>query len=230
MDDKGTADMGDTVRTFTAPFSRWANRVQAESSTYPAQLYKEAVSDHPFCSAACIQGCCGLLEALDSLRLGKECCKELLNAGVFETLGEGVAAADWKVISERLAQRAGEEANDPAWIQEGGQTAVDFVHERLRRACCSSEIAILMLRLAVRSACLTSSWYGPWESMEALQQLITADAWASLLRALRALLGSFGPNLSKQYNAINIVSDILHVRPSAPSYFAVQYCCGRQHE
>ena len=102
--------------------------------------------------------------------------------------------------------------------RRAGQTAVDSVHERLRRACCSSEIAVLMLRLAVRSACLASSWYGPWESMEALQQLITADAWASLLRALRALLGTFGPDLAKQYNAINIVSDILHVRPSAPSY------------
>ena len=212
MDDKGTADMGDTVRTFTAPFSHWASRVQAESSTCPAQLYEGAISDHPFCSAVCVQSCCGLLEALDSLRLGKECCEELLSAGIFKTLGEGVAA-DWKVITERLVQRADEEANDPAWFQEGGQASADAVHERLRRACCSSEVAVLMLRLAMRSACLASSWYGPCESMEALQQLITADAWASLLRALRALLGTFGANLCKQYNAINIVSDILHVRP-----------------
>ena len=34
---------------------------------------------------------------------------------------------------------------------------------------------------------------------------------AVLLRALRALLAAFGPDLAKQYNAINIVSDILHV-------------------
>ena len=68
-----------------------------------------------------------------------------------------------------------------------------------------------MLRLAVRAACLASSWYGPWESMEALQQLVRADAWSSLLRALRALLATFGADLAKQYNAINIVSDILHV-------------------
>ena len=71
-----------------------------------------------------------------------------------------------------------------------------------------------MLRLAMRSACLASSWYGPCESMEALQQLITADAWASLLRALRALLAALlGQTCARQYNAINIVSDILHVRP-----------------
>ena len=220
VDDKGTPDRGDTVRTFTAPFSLWADRVQAESCTCPAQLYEEAGSGHPFCSAACIQGCCGLLEALDGHGLGAECCKELLSARVFETLGEGVAA-DWQSISEGLAQRAGEEeeAHDSAWMQKGGQVSVDAVHERLRRASCSSEVAVLMLRLAVRSACLAGSWYGPWESMEALQQLIAADAWASLLRALRALLGTFGPDLSKQYNAINIVSDILHVRPSASS------CC-----
>ena len=83
--------------------------------------------------------------------------------------------------------------------------------ERLRRACCSSEVAVLMLRLAVRAACLASSWYGPWESVEALHQLIRANAWSSLLHALRALLATFGADLAKQYNALNIVSDILHV-------------------
>ena len=164
--------------------------------------------------AFALQPACGLLEALDGHGLGQECCTELLSNGVFTTLGEGVAA-DWKAISDRLAQRAGEEANDPAWLQEGPQEAIDAVHERLRRACCSSEVAVLMLRLAVRSACLAGSWYGPWESIEALQQLLAADAWASLLRALRALLGIFGPDLPQQYNAVNIVSDILHVRPSA---------------
>ena len=111
-----------------------------------------------------------------------------------------------------LVQRVDRKGH-PAWIQEGGQASVDAVHERLRRACCSSEVAVLMLRLAVRSACLASSWYGPWESVGALQQLNAADAWASLLHALRALLTTFGPKLSKQYNAVNIVSDILHVRP-----------------
>ena len=111
----------------------------------------------------------------------------------------------------------GEEAHNPAWIEEDGQDSFDAVQERFRWACCSSEVAVLMLRLAVRTACLASSWYGPWESKAALQQLIKADAWASLLRALKALLTTFGPDLSKQYNAINIVSDILHVRPSAPT-------------
>ena len=206
--------MVDFPKRFTAPFSQWADRVQDESSTSPAQLYEEGGSGHPFCSAACIQSCCGLLEALDDHGLGKECCRELLSDGVFDTLGEGTAA-DWEGISERLAQRASEEAVSPAWIQEGGQESVDAVHERLRRACCSSEVAVLMLRLATRSACLASSWYGPCESVEALQQLITANAWASLLRALRALLTTFGPDLSKQYNAVNIVGDILHVSPCA---------------
>ena len=57
MEDEGTAEIGDTVRTFTAPFSQWADRVQDESSTSPAQLYEEGGSGHPFCSAACIQSC-----------------------------------------------------------------------------------------------------------------------------------------------------------------------------
>ena len=76
-----------------------------------------------------------------------------------------------------------------------------------------------MLRLAVRPACLVNSWYGPWESGEAIRQLIAAEAWSSLLQALRALLVTFGENLAKQYNAINIVSDILHVSraPFAPA-------------
>ena len=37
--------------------------------------------------------------------------------GCFKTLGEGTAA-DWEGISERLAQRAGKQAHDPAWLQQ----------------------------------------------------------------------------------------------------------------
>ena len=202
--------MGSPVRSFTAPFTLWADRVQLESSASSAQLYEGGGVSHPFSSAACAQSCCSLLEAFDGHGLGKECCKELLSDEVFRKLGEGIAA-DWEGISKRLVQRAGKKAHDPAWIQEGGQESVDAVHERLRRACCSSEVAVLMLRLAVRSACLAGSWYGPWESVEALHQLSMASAWTSLLRALKALLGAFKARLAKQYNAVNIVSDILHV-------------------
>jgi hypothetical protein len=76
-----------------------------------------------------------------------------------------------------------------------------------------------MLRLAVRTACLGSSWYGPWESREALLQLVGVDAWSSLMQALKALLHTFGADLDKQYNVLNIVSDILHVSP-APSQWS----------
>ena len=105
---------------------------------------------------------------------------------------------------------------------------MDSVSQRLRRACCSGEAAVLMLRLAVRPACLASSWYGPWESEEAIQQLFIANAWKSLLRALKALLVTFGDNLAKQYNVINIVSDILHVSraSSAPASCYASLHCG----
>ena len=215
--------MGSPVRSCFAPFSHWADRVQLEASASSAQLYEGGGVSHPFSSAACAQSCCGLLEAIDSHRLGKECCKELLSDGVFRKLGEGIAA-DWEGISKRLVQRAGKKAHDPAWIQEDGQESIDAVHERLRRACCSSEVALLMLRLAVRSACLAGSWYGPWESVEALhQQLSMASAWTSLLRALKALLGAFQARLAKQYNAVNIVSDILHVSHALTSLCSTRH-------
>ena len=203
--------MGDPVRSLTASFSQWAIHVRKEASSCPADFAEEKAAITP--APALMKSCCGLLEALDRHHL--ECCQELLSANVFQSLDEGTAA-DWEGISERLAQRVGEEAQHPAWLEGDQQECIDSVSERLRRACCSSEVTVLMLRLAVRSACLASSWYGPWESQEALQQLVNANAWASLLDALRALLTTFGPDLSKQYNAINIVNDILHVRPSAP--------------
>ena len=144
---------------------------------------------------------------MDRHKLGKECCRELLRNGVFRTLGEGTAA-DWDGICRRLAQRVEPQAQQPAWPQQDPQ---DFCTDRLKRASCSSEVAVFMLRLVVRAACLGSSWYGPWDSMEAVQQLIKADAWSSLLDALVAMLDTFRSDLDKQYNAINIVSDILHV-------------------
>ena len=203
--------MDDPVRSFTAPFSQWAIYVTKDASS----RNKEEGSSHYSCSSALMKSCCGLLDAIVGQHLGKECCKELLRDGVFQTLGEGIVT-DWEGISERLAQQTGKQAHNPAWLQTDPRESADAVQERLRRACCGSEVAVLMLRLAVRSACLAGSCYGPWESMEALQQLVKADAWASLLRALRALLTTFGPDLGKQYNAINIVTDILHVRTSTP--------------
>ena len=113
-------------------------------------------------------------------------------------------------------QAAGRQAHEPAWIQEGRQASLGAIRERMDRAVCRSESAVLMLRLAVRCACLGGSWYGPWESIEALRQLGKANAWASLLQALRALLGAFGARLAKQYNAVNIVCDILHVSRGTP--------------
>ena len=95
--------------------------------------------------------------------------------------------------------------------------SIDYVTYRIRRACCPSEVAVLMLRLAVRAACLASSWYGPWESLQALQELNKVNAWTALLNALGALLGRLGPNLGKQYNAVNIVSDVLHVSQASLS-------------
>ena len=192
------------------PFSQWAERVQDVSSPISEELYVEGGTSHPFCSTACIESCCGLLRAIDKHHLGNECCKELLRSGVFELLGKATAA-DWNGISERLPHRVGMQVHDPAWLHRDPEQCQASVSERLQRACCSSEVAVLMLRLAVRTACTDSSWYGPWESLEALQQLVKADAWSSLLRALRALLATFGAGLAKQYNAVSILGDILHV-------------------
>ena len=186
------------------------------------ELYEGGGNSHPFSSTACIKSCCDLLGAIDSDHLGKECCKELLSSRVFKTLGEAIAA-DWGAISERLAQRAGNYFNEPAWLQDGLERCVAPVSKRLRQACCSSEVAVLMLRLAVRTACLGSSWYGPWDSLEALQQLVKADAWASLVRALRALVSTFGAALVRQFNAVNIVGDILHVSCASLSGFPLLY-------
>ena len=188
--------MGPNVREIIGPFSHWAERVKRGDECCAA-----------FSSTPCVASCCGLLEAMDRHKLGKECCKELLRGGVYKTLGEGTAA-DWDDICRLLALRGDMQAQQPAWPQQDAQK---FSTERLRRAFCSSEVAVFMLRLAVRAACLGSSWCGPWDSAEAVQQLIMANAWVSLLHALRSLLAMFGENLAKQYNANNIVSDILHV-------------------
>lgn len=209
--DRKTEDMEDAVRRVTVPFAEWAARVRRCSSPVkPLAVLYEEVSRHPFCSIACMTCYCDLSRTLDRHHLGKECCKKLLSDGVFTSLGEE-AEADWKGISARLAQRVGSQAQEPAWLEVDPQKPINSVSRRLDRACCSNEVAVLMLRLAVRSACLASSWYGPWDSDAAMQQLTRASAWTSLTHALRALLGTFGPNLAKQYNAINIVSDILHV-------------------
>ena len=210
------------VTVFTAPFAQWAGNVRAESHTSTEELlYHQGGTGHPSCSTPWIKACCRLLEAIDQYGLGKQCRRELLSDGVYRKLGEATAA-NWEGISERLLQQKGKQAHDPAWLQQGQQDDnCSAVFKRFRQACCSAELAVLMLRLAVRAACLAGSWYGPWESKEALLQLIRADAWPSLLRALRALLAAFGPDLARQYNAINIVSDILHVSQ------ALSTCCSQ---
>ena len=192
------------LREVTVPFSRWAERVKRASDASTDELYG---GSNPFSSTSCVESCCGLLEAIDRHDLGNACNQELLRDGVYRTLGEGTAA-DWGGICRRLAQQIDTQAQQPAWPQQDAQKSST---ERLRRACCSSEVAVLMLRLAVRAACLGSSWFGPWHSAEAVQQLISADAWSSLLRALGVMLATFGADLDKQYNAINIVIDILNV-------------------
>ena len=202
------------MRTAALDFSQWADRVRAESPNAP-DWPEEHGSSHPFCSTACIKSCCGLLGAIDRQNLGRECCEELLSYRVFQKLGEATPAR-WEVISQGLAQRVGTQAQEPAWLEQDVQEAMRPVSERLRRASCSSEMAVLMLRLAVRAACVAGSWFGPWDSMEAVHQLTEASAWSSLLHALEALVTKFGADLEKQYNANNIVSDILHVS-QAPS-------------
>ena len=211
-----------TFRKMTSAFSQWAHRVQGEELTLPQKLYGEGGSSHPFCSTACIDSCVGLLRATDRQHTAKQCCKQLVSDGVYKALGEGTAA-NWEGISESLAQRAGTRECHPGWLQQDIQESMSSVRQRLRRACCSGEAAVLMLRLAVRPACLASSWYGPWESGEAIQQLIMANAWSNLVQALKALLVTFGDNLAKQYNAINIVSDILHVS-HAPFAACLKLC------
>ena len=210
------------VTPITDSFSRWAKRVQADASASPKALYAEgATAEQPYYfSKPCLGACCGLLMAVDTYHQVIPCRKELLRNKDFKALGEG-SAADWEGISKWLVRRAGTHAQHPTYHRAGDppQVITCNIGERLRLACCSSEVAVLMLRLAVRTACLAGSLYGPWESREALLQLIGANAWSSLLGALDALLGTFGADLDKQYNALNIVSDILHVSP-APSQWS----------
>ena len=225
------------VEDFTAPFSQWALRVLAVSYILPEELYAESAgNNHPFCATACIGSSWRLLEALDRHHLGKEVCKKLIGDGSFKVLGEGTSA-NWKDISIGLVQRAGTHIHHPAWLETDPEQCKANVRERLQRACCSGEVAVLMLHLAVRTACLHSSWYGPWDSVEALQQLVKADAWSSLVHALNAMLINFGANLACQYNAINIASDVLHVsRPlvlpvpqlSLVVQTAASSCCDKQ--
>ena len=212
---------------FTEPFAHWTDHVLAESHTTEELLYQQGGSPGPPSrSIPWIKGCCGLLEAMDQLHLGNACRRELLRDGVYLKLGEAIAAANWESISERLVQRKGQQAHDPAWLQQGQHADNCLaVFERVRHACCSGEMAVLMLRLAVRAACLGGSWYGPWESKDALLQLVRADAWPALLRGLRALLAAIGPDLAKQYNAINIVSDILHVSRALHMLALAWYVC-----
>ena len=218
----------DAVRNITLPFSQWAMCVHAESLASPTKLHEEGSSSPPFYrTRACVLACCCFLRAMNTHgdgHLGKLYSKQLVSDGVYRLLGEGTAA-DWEGISKWLAKRAGMQTHDPAWLQDrdNPQQSITSICDRLGRACCSSEVAVLMLRLAVRPACLCSSWYGPWEDREALLQLIGTKALESLLQALRALLGTFGADLAKQYNALNIVNDILHVSPqhSPPSLLGV---------
>ena len=209
--------MNVSVEHVTAPFSQWAHRVQYASPATTQGLYEEGRNSHPFSSSACLESCCGILRAM---RLHPvKGCSELLSSGVFKLLG-AATAADWEGISEGLAHRTSTQSHEPAWLHNDPKECQASVSERLKRACCSSEVAVLMLRLAVRTACTDGSWYGPWKSLEALQQLVKADAWSSLVRALRALLATFGAGLAKQYNAINIVGDILHVSCALLPWFS----------
>ena len=208
-----------SVENVSATFSQWARQVQHATSN-TQELYEGGGHSHPFSSTACIDSCCSLLGVIDKHHhLYVDCCRELLSTGVFTMLGEGTAT-DWDGISKGLAHRVGTQLHDPAWLQSDPEQCQASVSERLQRACCSGEVAVLMLRLAVRTACLASSWYGPWDSLAALQDLVEADAWTSLQRALRALLTIFGAGLVKQYNAINIVGDILHVGSALLSVFS----------
>ena len=191
-------------------FSQWALIAKAESTASPGKVYEEERS-HVLRSQPCLDSCYELLLLTDHFCLGNECCQELLRINTFRTLGEA-AAADWEGISVRLAQRGGTQAHEPAWFQQDKEYCAASIHARITQACCSGEVAILMLRLAVRCACLVpTSWYGPWHNAEAVQQLIDTNAWSSLLHALKALLATFGADLDKDFNAVNIVSDILHV-------------------
>ena len=158
---------------FTVPFAQWTDHVRAESCAFTEELlYQQGGSGHPSCSTPWIRGCCGLLEAIDNHNLGTECRRELLSDGVYRKLGEATAA-NWEGISERLVQQIGKQTHDPAWLQQGQHDGnCNAVFERFRRASCSAEMAVLMLRLAVRAASLAGSWYGPWESKEALLQFI----------------------------------------------------------
>ena len=194
-------------------FSNWAYRVRAEAASQNAVRAAglDGSGEPHFSPVSCARACCSLLMVVDRYH-GAAFHQMLLSRKVFQVLGEG-SAADWEGISERLAQQAGTQEQDPAWLHDPEQCDAS-VHARLHRAACSSEVSVLMLRLALRTACFGSSWYGPWSSREALDQLVTADAWSSLAQALKAILQSFGgPKLAKQYNAVNIVSDILHVSP-----------------
>ena len=208
----------EAVKSITGPFSQWASRVQAEASASPKALYgaEEAREGQPyFFSQPCVKACLSLMTAMDTYHLGIPCHEELLRNKVFKVLGEA-SAAHWEGISKWLAHRTGTQAQHPVYfrVEKSPRMVTDKIGTRLKRACCSSEVAVLMLRLAVRTACLGSSWYGPWESREALLQLVGVDAWSSLMQALKALLHTFGADLDKQYNALNIVSDILHVSPA----------------
>ena len=203
------------MKSLTIPFSQWANRVKAESAASPNALHGEGRSGRPyFLSESLLMTCCGF--AVADANLATECHQDLVCNNVYTVLGEG-SAAQWERISAWLAQRAGTQVQDPAYFRAQEDPDLDpeqfkySVANRLKGACCSGEVAIFMLRLAVRTACLTSS--GPWASKEALQQLVGADAWSSLMHALRALLHA---GLVTQYNAVNIVSDILHVSRALP--------------
>ena len=207
----------EVVQQFTSPFSQVAMVALDESFgaslASPYEMYGESSSRNPFLSPDLVKIFCGMLGAVDRHHLGRECCKDLLKNGVFKALG-GAAAADWKGISARLAQRAGTQVQNPAWLHTDPDQCHASVRERLKRACCASEVAIFMLRLALRTACLASS--GPVESVEALEQLDVAGAWECLLHALNALLGAFEAGLAMQYNAVNIVCDILNVSRPLP--------------
>ena len=112
--------MGEPVqllRGTTSAFSQWAHRVRGEGSTLPQELFGEGGSSHAVCSTACIESCIGLLRMTDRQYTAKECCKQLVSDDVYKILGEGTAA-NWKAISESLAQRAGTQAQHPAWLQQ----------------------------------------------------------------------------------------------------------------
>jgi hypothetical protein len=158
--------------------------------------------------------CSGYLSVLD-VGKGLDCATAFVQHRVYSKLARIILTTDWDRIGQSL-KSVGRDDQPHApkfYHQMSLPDAHAAVGERLQQAGSLEEVAVLLLRLAMRAACVDASYFGPFSHTPALEQL-GGTKLLGVQAALRALLPLFGRHLARHSNALHIVDDLLHVSPA----------------